>query len=378
MSQPNYSRLSRDERVIIENRLKNGENPSQIARALRRPRSTVWREIGRNSTENKNRTIRVNMPRLVLLDTRKFRGSLFAEEIKKTRYAYQARLRKYKNSSPKYTAKIASQKAATRCYKRKHLLELPEYQETRSYIDAKLELRWSPEQISGRMKREGRIKPVSYVTIYKYIYGTKEPKLRKKRISSLRRRGKRYRSKQYKLYNQTARMGHSIHDRPSIVDRLERAGDLEGDTIVGKDQKDRLLTHNDRLTGIVSISLVRGFNAYDISRQTTKDLKRVFGETVKTITYDNGVEFSDWQITEANTNATIYFADPYTPSQRGRNENTNGLIRDFLSKGTDFKKVTKSDILEIELNLNNRPRKRLDYLTPTEYAAKVRDVALEA
>lgn len=378
MSQSHYTRLSYDERVIIENRLQTGENLSQIANALCRSRSTIWREIKRNSTKNKNRTIRVNMPKLVLLDTRRFRGSLFAEDIKKARYAYQARLNKYKSNSPKYIAKVADKKTTSRYCKKKPLLERLDYRETLDYIDDKLKLRWSPEQISGRIKQEGYLKPVSYVTIYKCIYGTEERELRKQRISSLRRRGKRYRSKKRQLYNQTARMDHSIHDRPSVVDELKRIGDLEGDTIVGKDQKDRLLTHSDRLSGVVSISLVLGFNAYSISKQTVKDLKRVFSnDKIETITYDNGVEFSDWQITEANTDATIYFADPYTPSQRGRNENVNGLIRDFLPKGTDFKKLKKADILKIELNLNNRPRKRLGYLTPIEFAEKIRNVALE-
>lgn len=88
-----------------------------------------------------------------------------------------------------------------------------------------------------------------------------------------------------------------------------------------------------------------------------------------TITYDNGVEFSHWARTERNLDAKIYFAHAYHSWERGRNENANGLIRDFLPKGTDFKSLTINDILTIESLLNNRPRKRLNWLTPVEYYA---------
>ena len=109
------------------------------------------------------------------------------------------------------------------------------------------------------------------------------------------------------------------------------------------------------------------FSAYKITKQTEIDISRVFSkDKVKTITYDNGVEFSFWRDTEKQTGAIIYFADPYTPGQRGRNENANGLVRDYLPKGTDFKTLTEADIMRIEFLLNNRPRKRLGGKTPKE------------
>ena len=101
----------------------------------------------------------------------------------------------------------------------------------------------------------------------------------------------------------------------------------------------------------------------------------VFGK-IKSITYDNGIEFSLWKITEKELNANIYFANPYHSWERGRNENANGLIRDFLPKGTDFKKLTKRDIVEITNLINNRPRKRLEWKTPLE-VYKSQGVALE-
>ena len=96
------------------------------------------------------------------------------------------------------------------------------------------------------------------------------------------------------------------------------------------------------------------------------DIRRVFGNATN-ITYDNGSEFTLWQQKEKQLHTIIYFANPYHSWERGRNENTNSLIRDFFPKGTDFKKVTKADILEIESLINNRPRKRLQWLTPLEY-----------
>ena len=125
--------------------------------------------------------------------------------------------------------------------------------------------------------------------------------------------------------------------------------------------------HTERKSGLGSISLVIGYNAADITKQTKVDIERVFGKSnVATITYDNGVEFSSWRATEKTLDVDIYFADPYKSGQRGRNENFNGLIRDFYPKGTDFKKLTTQCILDLENLLNNRPRKRLGGLTPLE------------
>ncbi|MDO5475446.1 MAG: IS30 family transposase [Candidatus Saccharibacteria bacterium] len=267
----------------------------------------------------------------------------------------------------RYNAKWASSKARRRktmAMRDSHPCKLI-YNNNRSlrqFVEHSLKLRWSPEQISLRLKYlESNLGSISHQAIYNYIYKNK-----REFIPCLRRRGKRRRqNRPLETYNQTNRTNHSIHNRPKIVDQLIRYGDLEGDTIVGKDKRDRLLTHNDRVTGLVSISLVHNFDAYNIMDQTTNDIKRVFNK-IYTITYDNGIEFSMWDETEKRTGATIYFADPYTPGQRGRNENINGLIRDFFPKGADFKKLTQNDILMVESLLNNRPRKRLGGKTPIE------------
>ena len=116
-------------------------------------------------------------------------------------------------------------------------------------------------------------------------------------------------------------------------------------------------------------------DAGKIAKQTAKDIENIFGK-VRTITYDNGVEFSLWKETEKNLGITIYFANPYHSWERGRNENTNGLIRDFFPKGTDFKRLTQKDILRVTDLINNRPRKRLQWLTPLEIYES-QSVALE-
>ena len=387
MPTPNYKRLSQKERIIIENRLKNGESPTKIAKAIGRPLCTVTREIKRNCIEDTNKTTRVNQSVLTLADGRNFRGSVLAGEIMRVKASYITRIKNFNTNKSKYDAKIADNKAKTRAsttHKHEPLLTCPEYQKTLMYIEARLKERWSPEQISGRIAMEiannsTSLLKISYTTIYAYIYGQTNKQRREKLIKCLRRRGKPYRRHRQEIYNQTNRTKHSIHDRPEEVDNLMRMGDLEGDTIVGKDTRDRLLTHNDRVTGVVSISLILGFNANLIAKCTLKDVKRLQknlmqnndATTIKTITYDNGAEFSIWRQTEKKLNCTIYFADPYTPSQRGRNEHINGLIRDYLPKGTDFKKIRPVDIMKIEGLLNNRPRKRFGFLTPLEYARKL-------
>ena len=365
MPQSNYTRLSHGERIILENRLSNGENPCKIAKALGRHRCTIYRELERNGKPNKNKKTRVNKPALAKLDARHFRGTKKSEEIKQAKAQYKKRQNEFRKMRAKYEANYAEAKARSRYRTQTRALDSPASIETRKYVLEKLGERWSPEQISGRLKLEGVLPPISHTAIYAYIYHITDKDERMKLIKQLRRKGKRYRHEKQPVYNQTDRTKHSIHDRPSIIEELCRLGDLEGDTIVSSSQKDRIVTHTCRVTGLLAMGRVLNFNANSVAVQTVRDIARVFGE-IKTITYDNGSEFSAWRLTEAATNSDIYFADPYAPRQRGGNENANGLIRDYLPKGTDFKKLSEDDIMFIENSLNNRPRKRLGYLSPLE------------
>lgn len=376
-----YTHISLDERIIISNRLNNGESLKQIADSLGRNKSTIWRELHRNGKPPHAKTSRVNKP---TKDARHLRGSIKAEPIKLAKERYQKRKTHFDVASKlSYNARTADRKARKRSKEQLLILEREENEELLEFVMTTLDSCWSPEQIAGRVCLEGYYCPISAKSIYKFIY--KHPELELK--DYLPRRGKKYRQKPTTIFNQTDGR-RSIDERPAEVDELARIGDLEGDTIVGKDKKDRILPHVDRLSTKVSIGLVKNFNAYKIREQSHKDIARVFGEdVVKTVTYDNGVEFSEWRelerklassrsatssITSRGNSATsgqppkIYFAHPYRSSERGRSENINGLIRRFLPKGTDFKKLTEDDILEIESLLNNRPRKRLGWLTPNE------------
>ena len=369
MPQKHYTQLSYEERVIIahEVAIKRDKvaniNISKIARSLGRHKNTISRELRRNGLVPDNKTTRVNKPRL---DARHYKGTELAQRIVLSKWEYDKRLKRFlKHSKYRYSATTAETNYKRRKHaamKACHELKIVKDQRLCEYVNEKLALRWSPEQISLRLNYLNKKQIISHVAIYNYVYYSGSKEL----VQHLRRRGRAYRHSNPKtIYNQTNRKKHSIHDRPEIVDRLERIGDLEGDTIVGKDKSDRILTHTDRKTGLVSLGLVKDFSAYRITKQTETDIKRVFGRA-KTITYDNGVEFTFWKDTEKKTGAMIYFADPYTPSQRGRNENSNGLVRDYLPKGTDFKSITNADIMRIEFLINNRPRKRLGGKTPQE------------
>ena len=371
MPQNHYTRFSHEERIILANRLSNGEEPSKIAKALGRPRCTIYREIVRNCKPNKNKRTRINKPFLAKLDARHYRNSAKAYEIKAAKIRYMQRKSQFKQRQAKYDPTYAEMQAKNRRKIPVKILDTPAFSDVRKYVLQKLGERWSPEQISGRLKLDGILPTISHTTIYHYIYSLTDEKMRHRLVKQLRRKGKPYRHEKQIIYNQTNRAKHSIHDRPYAVEELSRLGDLEGDTIVSSNQKDRILTHVCRVTGLLAMGRVLDFNANSIMDQTVKDIKRVFGD-IETITYDNGSEFSAWRKTESATKSTIYFSDPYTPRQRGCNENTNGLIRDYLPKGTDFRKLSEGDIMFIENSLNNRPRKRLGYLSPLEMFELVR------
>ena len=356
MSQHYYTQISLEERIIIQNRLENGESIRCIAKSIGRSPSSVSREIMRNGEPHRSR---VNIPHELYLDSRHFRGTDKVDKIRSRKESYRKRLHEF--NKPHYRAKDAEIKALRRTKEQPLILTTASYSETRRYVLEKLALRWSPEQISGRIKLEGELAYVSARAIYAFIYLPENKKL----VKHLRRRGKPKRLKTNLAFNKTDNR-RNISERPDIINTLGRFGDLEGDTIFGKDTKDRILTHVERKSGLLSASLIKGYNGQNVSKQTILDTERVF-DMVTSITYDNGSEFTMWQQTEKQLQTTIYFANPYHSWERGRNENTNGLIRDFFPKGTDFKKITKADILEVESLINNRPRKRLQWLTPLEY-----------
>lgn len=355
-----------EDRNTIQNSLESGVSHRDIALRLDVSHTAINNEVHNNSVVLEIvATTRVNKPRILSLDLRTRRGKGEVPEKLAAQMRYQQRLAHWSRGQPCYVADIAhTMYLERRKEASSHNFKLLDGDELTERIAATLmsRARDSPEQIAANLRKEGLT--VSYHAIYSWIPRSdrsKELTLR------LRRKGKRYRYSRdaANKWNKT-KDKRSIHTRPAVIESLTRYGDLEGDTIVGSDKKDRILTHNDRATGLVSLSRVIGYDSHEIHKQTIKDIQRVFGSTMHTITYDNGVEFATWKKTEAALKTLIYFADPYRSSQRGRNENCNGLVRDYFPKGTDFKEITDKELREVENILNNRSRKRYNWNNPFE------------
>jgi len=221
---------------------------------------------------------------------------------------------------------------------------------------------WSPEQISGRLKKEGA--NISHEAIYQYIWQDKHKGgfLYK----HLRNKGKKYKSRSGKNAGRGVipnRVG--IENRPKIVDQKKRVGDWELDTIVGANHKGAIVSIVDRVTKITRLALLKRATAYNAAKAIIA-LLNPFAENVLTLTSDNGKEFAKHEFIASSLKADFYFAEPYSSWQRGLNENTNRLVRQYFPKGTDFTKLEKDDVKKIEYLLNTRPRKMLNFKTPAE------------
>ena len=234
-------------------------------------------------------------------------------------------------------------------------------------IKLKLKDKWSPEQISGWLREEkGTL--ISYETIYQHIHADR--KSGGTLYSFLRRKGKAY---QHRSKSQAGR-GHiknrvSIDERPAEVDEKERTGDWEIDLVIGKGHRGGLVTIVERKTSFTVSARINDKTAETVTAATIA-LLAPFKGAVLTITADNGKEFAyHEQVTEA-LGARVYFADPYSSWQRGLNENTNGLLREYWPKKTDFKTVSPKEVESVIVELNNRPRKKLNYQTPAKLMAE--------
>lgn len=234
------------------------------------------------------------------------------------------------------------------------------------YITEKLKVGWSPEVISGRLYKDKR-KRISFKTIYRYIWHDKSTG--GKLFKLLPHQGKRYKygsGKRSPIKNRT-----DISLRPQIVESKSRIGDLEGDTIVGKRGGDTacLLTIVDRKSKYCLIRKIANKSAAAVEEAMSNCYDNSLLPFL-TVTYDNGTEFANHQNISANIGCDIYFARPYRSSDRGLNEHTNGLIRRYFPKKTDFGNVTDDEIEFVQNALNNRPRKSLGFLTPNEVLNK--------
>jgi IS30 family transposase len=310
--------LTLAERYEISILSRQGHSKAEIGRQLDRDRSTIGRELKRN-TDGRN---------------------------------------------GRYRPELAQRKASSR------LTEKNKYKaftlEVRNYVAEGMKKDYSPEQIKGRADIDGTT-CVSPERIYQFVWQDK--RRGGKLYLHLRTRGKKYR----KRGNKKAGRGHipnrtGIGQRPKVVDTKQRLGDLEIDLIIGRGHKGALLTINDRVTGVLKMAHVNRKEAKDIEVRTN-ELLDDWIPFIRTITSDNGKEFANHEQIAEKLGIDFYFARPYHSWERGANENINGLVRQYFPKGTNFDNLDEEAVKEAESTLNNRPRKRHHFLTPNEVFA---------
>lgn len=313
-----YQQLTSHDRYILAALKKQGLSVAQIARNMGRHRSTIYREIARNSCWTQDGAYRPS---------------------KANRHA---RVRR---------------KWSRRCF---------HYgREDFSVVRQLLRNQLSPEQIVGHIRRFGLLeRPMSHETIYQYVWRdrAKGGQLWKQLRQSTKRRRKRYRA-----YDSRGRLADKRHisERPSSVEGRRIKGHWEIDTVMGRGSLDCILTLVERKSGYTLIG--------KLENRTTKVLNKKCIQLLKneptrftSITADNGTEFHQYKTVEEATGTKFYFATPYHSWERGTNENTNGLIRQYLPKGTSMAKLTQAQCNLIASKLNSRPRKRLNWRTPEE------------
>ena len=240
----------------------------------------------------------------------------------------------------------------------------------KAYVYARLQENDSPEQISGRLKElfpDDKKMSVSHEAIYKHIYRKRQSALGKYLISLLpyshsKRRQKRKGGKHRSRIKEAV----SIEQRPAHVELRKEIGHWESDLVIGLGQKTAIATVVERKTRFVYIIPIKSRHTKVVTKAIAKTIKNLNPELRKSMTHDNGLEMANHKWLTSKTGMDIFFAHPYSSWERGTNENTNGLIRRFFPKGTDFSKVTLKQLKEAQNNLNNRPRKVLGYKTPNE------------
>jgi IS30 family transposase len=312
-----YKQLTEEDRIEIYAMKQAGKQQNQIAAALGVSPGTISRELSRNTG---------------------LRG---------------------------YRPKQAQQKALQRRLTARKAVKMTP--ETVDYIESRLRQEHSPEQIAERMKCDPswRGPTVSHERIYQHIWqdkahgGTLYTHLR---IGGTKQRRKRRNSRDMRG---TIKNRVGIEHRPPIVDRKIRIGDWEGDTVVGKNHQGALVTLVDRKSKLTLMGRVNRYTAEAVE-QAIIALMDMLPRRTYTLTVDNGKEFSNHESIAATLEIKVFFADPYSAWQRGLNENTNGLIRQYVPKGSDIRTLTDEQIEHIMDRLNNRPRKSLGFLTPNE------------
>lgn len=316
-----YRHLTMNERNVIYTMQVQGRSLAEIARCLGRHRSTVSRECRQN----------------VHSEGRYFSGEAQARANSRRR----AHLRRPKTGDRRLM----------------------------TYVTERLMDDWSPEQIAGRLSKrapadlEGR--SISHTTIYRWIWSDPERFRQFRPFLRIARKPRR------KPYGKPSRQGQiagkrSIEERPKEANARQRLGDWEGDTVVGKGRKGFLLTCVDRASRFLISRKVDLCAAEPVAQKLRQSLRRLPADKRHSLTLDNGREFARPTELARRLRLDVFFAHPYHSWERGTNENTNGLLRQYLPKGTDLAEVTPEQLHACVWQLNHRPRKCLDYQTPFE------------
>jgi transposase, IS30 family len=283
---------------------------------------------------------------------------------------------KNRHGRNRYKAYVAHNKALFRREKREPK-ELLKCGLIRVYVKEHLQYGWSPEQIAIRLPIDKPGYSISYEAIYQYVFSTyKEEDLRPYLPRRRRIRMKKGLRKIQKLERMQSLP--SIEDRPSEVNKRKVIGHWEDDCIVSRESKDRLKTVNERVSGIVFISKMKNGTKEESNKAVIGRLQAVPALYRKTLTRDRGSENMGYREIERKLHLSCFFAHPYASYERGSNENTNGLIRRYFPKGTDFSTISYEEIQKVEYLLNTRPRKRLGGLTPYEVFYNRTGVALRS
>ncbi len=304
--------LTFQERQFLYRLKRKGKPNPEIAELMGRDRSTIHRELKRNAGQRGYR--------------------------------------------PKQAQRLADERRLAS--RRPHKMDDPDVHQ---YVRDRLEKCWSPEQIAGRVQRDfprSSAHWLSRQTIYDWI-NDQAPQWQ-----ILLRRGGRPPEKRGKLTDCVR-----IDGRPNVINRRRRYGDWEGDTMVGKRRHSALVTLVERKSGYTRIGRVDSMKSDATLRAAHGRLKDLPPALRRSMTFDNGKEFAEHQQLTRRLGLEVYFADPYASWQRGVNENTNGLLRQFFPKGTDFTQISHRRVAGVEQLINERPRKRLDYRTPEEILA---------
>lgn len=270
-----------------------------------------------------------------------------------------------------YRAARADQKALNIRHRQKQLKKIDRNNLLKDYVLEKLRLKWSPEEIAKRLKTDyatDMIMRASYETIYTYLYCLPRGSLKKELLKCLRQERKyRHNRKAVHAKRSTITDFLSISERPEEVQDRIIPGHWEGDLIMGSKRSNTAMgTLVERTTRYLLLVPLTGHDALTVRTEFAKAIKKIPKHLKKTLTYDRGAEMAQHKLFTQNTKVRVYFADPRSPWQRGTNENTNGLIRQYFPKGIDFRTVSREEIKRVQDQMNDRPRKALQYLKPDE------------